>query len=277
MLLDLTIVIPTYNEEQNIGSCLEAIGNDFAQKVLLVDSNSCDQTVATALQYGVDTINFSWNGQFPKKRNWYLRNHTPTTKWVLFLDADEILTPEFKAELREKLSNPLDNVGFWLCYTVYFMGKKLKGGYPLKKLALFKVGAGEYEKIDEKRWSRLDMEIHEHPILNGKVGTIKSKIDHRDFRKLEHYVQKHNEYSSWEAFRYVHTVTNENLNQQFTFKQKIKYRMMESVFIGPLYFLGSYFLMGGFRDGAKGLAFAIFKMSYFTEVYCKIKELTQTK
>jgi hypothetical protein len=48
--------------------------------------------------------------------------------------------------------------------------------------------------------------------------------------------------------------------------------LMKSIFIGPVYFLGSFFLMGGFRDGYRGLAFAILKMSYFTQIYCKIKE-----
>jgi hypothetical protein len=44
------------------------------------------------------------------------------------------------------------------------------------------------------------------------------------------------------------------------------------VWVGPVFFFGSFFMLGGFRDGARGLIFAILKMSYFTQVYCKIKE-----
>ncbi len=66
----------------------------------------------------------------------------------------------------------------------------------LKNLALFKPSAGAYERIDEESWSALDMEIHEHPILNGTTGIIKSQIEHQDFRGVTHYVAKHSEYAS---------------------------------------------------------------------------------
>jgi len=270
--LDLTIVIPVLNEEKNLPGCLTAIGNGFAKKIVLVDSGSSDSTKDIAYAHGVDVIDFSWNGQFPKKRNWYLRNHTPATKWVLFLDADEYLTDSFKVELNEALLKD-DKVGYWLNYTIYFLGEKLKGGYPLNKLALFRVGAGEYERIDEKEWSKLDMEIHEHPILDGEIGKIRSKIDHLDFRGVSHYVNKHVEYANWEASRFLTKLNDTSMQQKMTWKQKIKYGLMQSPFIGIVYFFGSFLLLGGFRDGARGLSFAILKMAYFTQVYCRIKEL----
>jgi len=271
-ILDLTIAIPVKNEENNLSGCLDAIGNNFARKIVIIDSGSTDSTVSIAKEYGVEVIDFKWNGQFPKKRNWFLRNHAPQTKWVLFLDADEYLTEEFKNEVRHALS--FENYkGYWLKYSIYFLGKKLKGGYPLDKLALFQVGSGEYEKIDEQQWSHLDMEIHEHPILNGKTGIIKSKIDHRDFHGVSHYIKKHDQYANWEALRYLNRKSGGQLRASWTWKQKIKYKLMETPLVGPLFFVGSFILMGGFRDGARGFAFAILKSSYFTQIYCKIKEL----
>lgn len=270
-LLDLTIAIPVRNEEQNLTGCFEAIGDHLARNIVVLDSGSTDATQTIAAKFGAEIINFEWNGKFPKKRNWYLRNHTPKTKWVLFLDADEYITEEFKNELRACLERD-DKVGYWLSYTIYFLGQKLKGGYPLRKLALFKVGAGEYEKIDEDQWSNLDMEVHEHPILKGETGVIRSKIDHQDFRGISHYVIKHNDYASWEAGRFLKTANNPLIVATWTWKQRLKYRLMRSVFIGPAYLFGSFILLGGFRDGARGWAFAVLKMSYFTQVYCKIKE-----
>lgn len=275
--LDLTIAIPVKNEEKNLFGCFAAIGDNFAAEIVVIDSDSTDSTCKIALDQGAKTINFRWNGEFPKKRNWFLRNYNLKTKWILFLDADEYLTEDFKNELRNTLSKSNENnVGYWLNYTIFFMGKKLKGGYPLTKLALFQVGLGQYERIDENEWSKLDMEVHEHPILNGKIGKIKSKIEHQDFRGISHYIIKHNEYSSWEAVRFLKSLQNEKLTE-LTLKQKIKYKLVKSPFIAPAYFFGNYIFLGGFRDGAIGFAFAVLKTAYFMQIYCKIKELEARK
>ena len=158
-------------------------------------------------------------------------------------------------------------------YTIYFLGKQNKGGYFLHKLALFQVSAGEYERIDEDNWSKLDMEIHEHPVLNGTIGTIRSKIDHQDLRGVSYYVTKHNEYSSWEAARYLKLSADTQATQNWSWMQRVKYGLMQTPLLGPIYFLGSFFLMGGFRDGTRGFAFAILKMAYFTQTYLKIREM----
>jgi glycosyltransferase involved in cell wall biosynthesis len=269
--LDLTIAIPIKNEAKLLQGCIDAIGKDFAQKIVIIDSGSTDESLAISKANNIEVIQFNWNGQFPKKRNWFLQNHKPQTKWVLFLDADEYITDTFKHEIRANL-NSSNKVGYWLTYSRYFLGKKLKGGYPLLKLALFQVGAGEYEKIEENNWSQFDMEIHEHPILNGSIGKIKSEIDHLDFRSISHYISKHNEYASWEAQRILKSLNDKKISATWTWKQKLKYKLMLTPFIGPLYFLGSYFLLAGFRDGSRGFAFSILKAAYFTQVYCKIVE-----
>ncbi|MBC7507205.1 MAG: glycosyltransferase family 2 protein [Ferruginibacter sp.] len=270
--MDITIAIPVRNEEINLRGCLDAIGNDFVQSIIIIDSQSTDGTREIAEAYGLKVLDFKWNGKFPKKRNWFLRNYQVQTQWVMFLDADEHLTTSFKNELRQNL-NLVGFSGFWLNYSIFFLGKVLKGGYPLKKLALFKFGAGEYEKIEENQWSQLDMEVHEHPVLEGKIGEIRSKIDHQDFRGISHYFIKHNEYAAWEAARFFRAVNGTNLSAAWTRKQRIKYWLINTPLVGPAFFFGSFFLLRGFRDGSRGLAFAILKMSYFTQVYCKIKEL----
>lgn len=271
ILLDLTIAIPARNEEKNLPFCLEAIGKNLAQKIVVIDSGSTDRTKEIAKEFGVEVMDFKWNGKFPKKRNWFLQNHAPTTKWILFLDADEYLTQSFKNELRDTIIDD-DKVGYFLNYSIYFMGKKLSGGYPLRKLALFRVGAGEYERIDEEQWSTLDMEVHEHLLLKGEIGYVKNKIDHQDFRDVTHYINKHNEYAAWETGRFLKAISDPSIKFKWTFKQRLKYHLMRSVWVGPAFFLGSFFLLGGFRDGTRGLAFAILKMSYFNQVYCKIRE-----
>lgn len=274
---DLTIAIPVRNEEQNLPRCLSHIGPDLAKQVVVIDSGSTDRTVEIANEWGADVINFVWDGKFPKKRNWFLRNHQFTTKWVLFLDADELLTDAFKAELREALQSQADYVGYWLRYTVYFLNRQNSGGYFLHKLALFQVGAGEYEHIEEEQWSQLDMEIHEHPVLTGNIGIIRSKIDHKDLRGVSYYIAKHNEYSNWEAARFLRISQDTQARQRWSWMQRLKYGLMQTPLLGPLYFLGSFFIMGGFRDGTRGFSFAILKMAYFTQTYLKIRELKEVE
>ncbi|MEI6376694.1 MAG: glycosyltransferase family 2 protein [bacterium] len=271
--ISLTVVIPVRNEGKGLARCLTSLGDDLASRIVVLDSGSSDDTVEVATRQGAEVITFCWDGHFPKKRNWFLRNHTPSTEWVLFLDADELLTPEFKKELRDRLPGSRDS-GFWLRYSIHFMGKALRHGYPLKKLALFRVGSGEYERIEEDSWSHLDMEVHEHPVIRGSVGEIKATIDHCDDRGIGDYVLKHEAYASWEAKRILMADSDGAQTASWTWKQVLKRRIILSPLAGPLYFLGAYLLMGGFLDGARGLEFAILKASYFTQVACKVRELS---
>ena len=77
--LDLTIAIPVRNEERNLPACLAAIGPDFARRVVVLDSGSTDRTREIAVEHGAEVFAFEWNGRFPKKRNWFLREHRQNT------------------------------------------------------------------------------------------------------------------------------------------------------------------------------------------------------
>ncbi|HEY5653320.1 MAG TPA: glycosyltransferase family 2 protein [Pontiella sp.] len=267
-MIPISVVIPVKNEEKNIHNCLQRLGE--YDEVVVVDSGSTDSTCTIAEEHGASVIQFEWNGHFPKKRNWVLRNITLRNAWVLFLDADEYVSDEFNQEVEDKVAQTKFN-GFWITYQNYFMGRRLNHGDTMRKLALFRVGAGEYEKIDEDRWSHLDMEIHEHPIIAGRIGFIRAPICHHDYNGYEAYLARHNAYSSWEAQRYLQLQYNGFVG--LTKRQKIKYRLMGSWLLGPLYFVGVYFLRFGFLDGRSGLLLAFSKMIYFFQVKCKIDEI----
>ncbi len=268
--LDITIAIPAKNESLHLGKCLESIGHNLAKEIVVIDSNSTDDTQKIARDAGATVLNFNWNGRYPKKRNWYLENHKPQTKWVLFLDADEHLTPEFKKELRDKLTHS-KNYGYWIPYSIYIRKKKLSAGYPLRKLALFRVGFAAYEQIDERNWSTLDMEIHEHALVNGNVDTFKQKIEHRVELDNLTWERKHREYAKWEFNRYL-KITESPARIPLNLNQKIKYMLLTTPWAGSLFFIGSFFLMAGFKDGSRGYEYARLKMGYFNLIYQYIKE-----
>ena len=290
--LPVTVVIAVKNEERNLPLCLEHLSR--FSKIVVIDSGSTDQTRAIAEKFGCEFIPFKWDGHYPKKRNWYLLNHHVDTPWVFFLDADEYVTDEFVNEL-ERAIVKTQHAGFWVNYSNYFLGQELKHGVPQLKLPLFKVGAGLYERINEDAWSSLDMEVHEHPVLQGSVGELKSKIDHNDFKGLHSYIAKHNEYSSWEARRYMklqiagatmrasatatavtETGTKPNVladSEHFTATQRRKYNNLTRWWLAPAYFLYTFVYKLGFLDGRAGYAFARMKAIYFWQIRLKIAEL----
>ena len=289
----LTVVIPVKNEERNLPGCLENV-REFAH-VVLVDSGSNDKTreifdgfreqvsgfkfqvSGEGRQGGWEVVDFKWDGKFPKKRNWVLRNYKFKTPWVLFLDADERVTGGWKREAEALLvSSEAAQYDVIKCfYDNWFMGRLLRHGDTMQKTAMVRVGAAEYEKIDEDNWSSLDMEIHEHLQSKGtgggfqganREGEIRARMEHHDKRSFESHVAKHREYAKWEANRYRQLMAHPERWDALTSRQKVKYRHLAKWWLAPAYFAVCYIRKLGFLDGYAGLRFALFKAWYFARV-----------
>jgi glycosyltransferase involved in cell wall biosynthesis len=266
--IPITVIVSVKNEALNLPSCLEKLKR--FQQIIVVDSGSTDDTLSICAAMGAEVLQFSWDGKFPKKRNWALQNAKLINEWILFLDADEFVTVEFVNEVEIKTQDPNFN-GFTIQFENYFMGKKLRYGYGFHKTALFKKSKGAYEKIEEDLWSHLDMEVHEHPIIEGKIGVINAKVIHKDFKTIEHYIAKHNAYSSWEAQRYLQL--KETKDSVLSLNQKIKYGLLTTGLLPLVYFIGAYFLKLGFLDGKEGFYLARFKSHYFFQIQTKVDSL----
>ena len=272
--LPVSVCIPVRNDEINLAACLSLLG-DF-DEVVVVDSASQDRTVEVALQAGAKVLQFQWDGGFPKKRNWALRNHAFVHPWVLFLDADERMNAAFVAELRRVLPQT-PHAGFWISFTNWFMGCPLHHGDVFRKLALFRLGAGEYERFPEASWTNLDMEVHEHPVLTGTSGELATRLEHHDFRNLKNYLARHNEYSSWEANRFLWLQKAgpegwQGLNQ----RQRFKYAHLHRRWLAWIYWLMSLVIKKGILDGRAGVRLATIKRRYFQEIRLKILEALRT-
>jgi glycosyltransferase involved in cell wall biosynthesis len=272
--IPVSVVIPVKDEERNLGRCLGALSR-FAE-VIVVDSGSTDRTQQIAREAGAKLIGFRWDGRYPKKRNWVLLNHALANEWVLFLDADEFVDDPFCDEVAVAIASRRHN-GYWLKYTNYFLGRRLRHGVPQRKLALFKVGAGLYERIEEDSWSGLDMEIHEHPVVEGTVGVIRAPIEHNDFRGLDKFLNRHRDYARWEARRFLQLERQSSSDSPtLTPRQQFKYRHLARWWYPWFYFLYTYVVRLGFLDGAPGFHYAFYKTWYFITIRLMIREFART-
>lgn len=268
--IPVSVCIPVKNEALNLPACLAAL--EVFTEVVVVDSGSTDETVAIAEAHGATVLQFQWNGRFPKKRNWALQNHDFKHPWVLFLDADERMNLAFVEELKQILPST-SHVGFWISFTNWFLGRPLKHGDVMRKLALFRRDAGEYERFPEDSWSSLDMEVHEHPVFAGTVGSFQTRLQHHDFRDMNSYVARHKEYSTWEARRFLWLRSASPAAwDQLNSRQRFKYRHLNKWWFSYLYWFIAFILKQGFLDGAAGFALAAMKRRYFAEIRSKIRE-----
>lgn len=266
--LPVTVAIPAKNESLNLAKCLERLSR-FAE-VIVIDSGSTDDTKVIAERFGARVIEFQWDGRYPKKRNWFLLNGFLNQPWVLFLDADEFVDDRFCNALADALQDTKFS-GFWLTYRNVFLGRELQHGVAQRKLALFRAGSGLYERIEEHGWSGLDMEIHEHPVVDGEISEISASIEHRDYKGLPHFLNKHCEYAQWEARRYAALRRTPEAWQQFTGRQRFKYRYLAKWWYAWLYFFLTYVARLGFLDGAAGFHYAFYKLWYFQTIRLLIR------
>ena len=100
----VSILIPTLNEKANMKDCLASVA--WSDDVVVVDSGSRDGTCELARAAGARVVDFKWNKQFPKKKNWALANVDWKYDWVFILDADERITPELAQEIQSAVKQP---------------------------------------------------------------------------------------------------------------------------------------------------------------------------
>jgi glycosyltransferase involved in cell wall biosynthesis len=277
MAIPLSVLIPTRNESANIGRCLEQL-RGWADEIVVVDSQSDDNTVQIAESFGAKVIQFYYSGGLPKKRQWALDTYPFRNEWILLLDADEVLEGPVKNEIWEAIRTT-DYDGYWLKFQIYFLGRQLKyGDTQLWKLFLFRKGKGRYERrLDAQDGSMSDIEVHEHIMVNGKTGYLVSPVRHENINSITRYIAKHNEYSNWEARVFVQSCNGE-IEPSLFGSQTQKRRWLKKKFVGlfgsPFYlFLYRYFLRLGFMDGKQGLIYCVFQAVQVFHTKAKIFEL----
>lgn len=274
-MADITAIILTKNEEKNIVDCLKSI-EGFADRVVIVDSGSTDNTIELLKGFEVDVYIHPFEN-YARQFNWGIENTNITTKWILRLDADERFTPELckELELLMKQHENDDINGITIEAWFYFMEKCIKhGGSKKRKLMVFKTGIGSIE----------DRRMDEHTILSSGISvSAKERFIHYDFRNLDYFISKMNWYATREMQDYMISVessTTINLNDKNITKTRNKkygvYYKFPMFFRSWLLFIYFYIFKLGFLDGKEGFIYHyLYQRWYRFLVDAKIYEQKQ--
>lgn len=270
----IDVMIITHNEALNLPRCLAAL-QGWTRKVFVIDSGSNDGTQDLARSFGAEVVHHDWPG-YAAQKNWALANLPLEANWILIIDADEVITPGVRQRLVEIASKPLDQVpenGFFINRLTYFLGRPIRhcGYYPSWNMRFFKRGRGRYEY----------REVHEHVIIDDPVGYIREPMLHDDLRGLEHYVAKHNRYSTLEARALFEEMQGKsdshreaNITEDTRRRRWVKRHIMPYVPLPGMWrFLYMYFVRLGILDGRAGLEFSRFISIYDSLVALKLREL----
>jgi glycosyltransferase involved in cell wall biosynthesis len=265
----VSFLIPIKNEAKNLPRCLGSI--PWAGEIFVVDSKSTDGSEQIAESYGAKVVQFDFGGIWPKKKNWSLANLPLRYEWVFILDADEVLPPECRDEINEIVTGknlPVGEpiVGYWINRRFFFLDKWLKHAYfPNWNLRLFKHKLGRYEKLTDIATASGDNEVHEHVVVEGKTGHLKSLMDHYAFPTVEVFIEKHNRYSNWEA-RVALSRDRQGKEQEYAahtpdgvsvdWRRRLKLLANCLPFRPFLRFAYVYIWQKGFLDGIEGFYFA---------------------
>ena len=274
-MADLTVVILTKNEEQNLKKCVESF-HGIAKRFVIVDSFSTDSTEVICRQLdkslrqsgsSLDFYQHEW-ADYATQLNWGLTQTGINTAWSMRMDADEELTEELAQEIEEKLGGlKLPVNGVIVRRRLIFMGRWIRPGgrYPELLLRIFRTGKAMCEqKI-----------MDEHMILTeGVTVTFQNDLIDNNQKELSWWTEKHNWYSNREVLDYQRTISGDMLQNklleqgvssgQAKRKRVIKnkgYYRLPKFYRAHLYFLYRYYLRLGFLDGPEG------KIFHFLQAY----------
>jgi glycosyltransferase involved in cell wall biosynthesis len=241
----LSVILITYNEEDNIQNCLDSV--KWADEIVIVDSKSTDNTVKIAKKYTKNVFIKDWIGYSENKN---LALEKCTGDWVLWIDADERVMPDLAKEIKSIIdSNPPEH-GFEMARRAYFLGKWIKrcGWYPGYVLRLF--------KKEHARFS--DSKVHEGIELNGDKGRLNYDLLHFTDKDLDHYLWKFNRYTSYAAQELAENGRSGGI---------------AAILFRPFFaFIKMYFFKQGFLDGVEGLMLCLLSSGYVAMKYAKLWE-----
>jgi glycosyltransferase involved in cell wall biosynthesis len=252
MSAKLSVLMITKNASETLEKSLASI-KKIADEIIIVDSKSTDRTVEIAKNYLAKVYVKEFN-DIGKQRIYGFKK--ATGKWILILDADEIVSEKLMKEIKQKIENKIIKINsYYIPYQNFFLNKPLQfGGENYKMLRLFRrikisiVPSLVHNKIEVK---------------NKKIGYLKGKIFHHSYRSLYQTYKKFTDYG-------IRMAREKYLNNE---KSSVK-----KLFLYPIHMFWSRFIEDkGYEDGIfrlpLDLGFAYMElMTYLSLAYFNLKD-----
>jgi glycosyltransferase involved in cell wall biosynthesis len=264
----VSAVVLTFNEEKDITRCLNSLS--WCDDVHVLDSGSTDNTCAIAASLGAKTTTNPFSS-FGQQRNFALDALDLRHPWILFLDADEVVTPAFRTAMEKAMAEATEPVaGFYCCWKMMLEERWLKrsDNYPKWQFRLLKKGRARFGDFGHGQ---------KEADVQGTIEYLKEPYLHYGFSKgWTHWLARHNKYSTLEAVsRLESTPPFKNI---FNRNSSIRNPALKSWLIRvpgwPFFrFFYSYILRLGFFEGAQGFIYCVNMGYYEFLIKIKIREL----
>jgi len=261
-MTDITVIILTKDEEENIARCINSV-KSWVKRIIVVDSYSQDKTEEIARSIGAEFVQHEfihYGAQFQ-----YALDHLGiSTKWVFRLDADEEVTEETREEIERlcAINENTDINGFVFRLQNVFMGKKMRHGFihVLEKLCIFKYGKAYME----------DRYFGEQLVLTeGQSVSLKNLSLHYPVRSIDFFIKKLNWYASRDAKDFLERMDSEQnfstLDKHTKIRRIIKYKIyyrLSPTIRSSLMFFFYYVIRLGFLDGIEGYYWNYFQTKF---------------
>ena len=229
----LSVCIITGNEEGNIRRCLESV--KWADEIVVVDSFSRDRTAEIALEYTDRVFQHRWMGYIGQKS---IARNLARGEWILFVDADEAVSPELRAEILAAFRRGVPDAvaGFDFPRQVWFMHRWIRHGdwYPDTKLRLFR----------KERGRCCGIEPHERIEVDGEIRHLSAPLHHYTYEDIADQLDTLNRFTS---------ISAESVGK----RHRSRFFLLWGMLLHPPFrFFRCYFAKRGFLDGLAGLVIA---------------------
>lgn len=246
---DLSTAIITLNEQEKLEDCLKSLQN-LDGEIIILDSGSTDKTLDIAKKYGAKIFHKKFSN-FENQKNWAVSK--ATKKWILSVDADEIIPKNLADEIKESIKNDQFS-GFLIPRRNFILGAEIKYSRwsPDKHIWLWQKGKGQWVG-----------KVHEEVIVNGKIGQLKNSKLHYQEKSVSGFITGNDFYSS--------------LLAQYLFKKGIRFSFGRLIADPVFEFLVRFFYKRGFLDEWRGFTLSYLMAIYKITVWVKVWELNNRK